>query len=163
MKVFIASDHTGFEIKGKLKKYLEELGLGYEVEDMGPFQYDKDDDYPDFIKPLAEKVASTEGSRGIILGGSGQGEAMCANRVPGARAALFYGQALPQSAVDINGGESTDPFEIVKLACKHNLANILSLGMRFLTEDEIKFAIELFLKTDHSSEDRHIRRVKKLG
>ncbi len=163
MKVYIASDHTGFELKAKLKVYLESLGLGYDVEDVGPFVYDKDDDYPDFIKPLAEKVAKDEGSRGIILGGSGQGEAICANRVPGARAALFYGQAVAQQSIDINGEKSADPFEIVKLACKHNLANILSLAMRFLSEDEIKFAAELFLKTDHSTEERHIRRVKKLG
>jgi len=163
MKVYIASDHTGFEVKAKLKTYLETLGLGYEITDMGPFTYDKDDDYPDFIKPLAEAVAKDEGSRGIILGGSGQGEAICANRISGVRAAVFYSTALPKSDIDIKGGKSNDPFEIVKLAREHNNANVLSLGMRFLTEDEIKFAIELFLKTDHSSEERHIRRIAKLG
>ncbi len=95
MKIYIGSDHAGFEIKEKLKAYLGELGLGYKVEDKGAFSYDTDDDYPDFIRPVAEAVAKDLNSRGIILGGSGQGEAMCANRVPGARAAVFYTEALP--------------------------------------------------------------------
>lgn len=162
MKIYIGTDHTGYELKEKLKKYLEELGLGYEVEDKGAFKYDADDDYPDFIRPVAEAVAKNEGSRGIIMGGSGQGEAMCANRVKGARAVEFYGQAVAKGAIDIGGQQSSDSFEIVKLAVIHNHANILSLGVRFLSEDEIKFAIELFLSTKFSSDERHSRRVKKL-
>src|SRR3990167_8784038 len=106
MKIYIGADHTGFELKKELKKYLEELGLGYEVEDKGPFAYDADDDYPDFIRPVAEAVAKDETSFGVIFGGSGQGEAMCANRVSGARAAVFYSEALPQAAIDIKGRKS---------------------------------------------------------
>ncbi len=118
MKIYISSDHTGYEIKEKLKTYL--TPLGHEIEDKGPFAYNADDDYPDFVRPMAEAVAADASSRGIILGGSGQGEAMCANRVPGARAALFYGEALPKGAIDIAGAQSSDPFEIVKLAVLHN-------------------------------------------
>jgi len=163
MKIYIGSDHTGYELKEKLKKYLSELGLGYEVVDKGAFQYDKYDDYPDFIRPVAESVASDKGSFGIVIGGSGQGEAMCANRVPGARAALFYGEAVAKEAVDISGKKSVDPFEIVKLAREHNDANIISLSARFLSEDQAKFATELFLSTKFGGEERHIRRINKLA
>ncbi|MEX2052167.1 MAG: RpiB/LacA/LacB family sugar-phosphate isomerase [Candidatus Paceibacterota bacterium] len=163
MKIYIGSDHTGYELKEKLKVYLAELQLGYEVEDKGAFEYIPGDDYPDFIQPVAEAVAKDTSSMGIILGGSGEGEAMCANRIPGARAALFYGQAIPKEAIDINGGESIDSFEIIKLSRIHNNANILSLSTRFLSEDEIKFAIELFLSTPFKNEERHIRRIAKLG
>lgn len=166
MKIFIGADHAGYELKEKLKTYLSELGLGYEVEDMGAFAYDPEDDYPDFVKAVAEAVAEgpeLQERRGIILGGSGQGEAMCANRVPGVRAAVFYAEALPAAEVDIKGVKSNDPFEIVKLARLHNDANILSLGVRFLSLDQIKFAVELFLRTDFSGEERHIRRINKLG
>ena len=96
MKIYIGTDHAGFELKNKLKDYLSNLGLGYEVIDKGAFSFDADDDYPDFIRPVAEAVASEEGSFGIILGGSGFGEAICANRVKGARAVVFYGPMLPK-------------------------------------------------------------------
>lgn len=161
MKIYIGSDHTGYELKEKLKTYLSELELGYEVVDKGAFKYDAYDDYPDFIKPVAEAVAKDKESVGIIMGGSGQGEAMCANRVHGAQAALFYGQALPKEAIDIKGEHSTDPFEIIKLTRLHNHANILSLGVRFLSEDEIKFAVELFISTEFENEERHVRRINK--
>lgn len=163
MKIYIGTDHTGYELKEKLKKYLAELGLGYEVEDKGALKYDTDDDYPDFIRPVAEAVAGDKGSFGIILGGSGQGEAMVANRVPGARAAVFYAEALPDEPIDIKGEASADSFEMVKLARTHNDANILSLGIRFLSEDQIKFAIELFLSTKFGGEERHQRRIKKIS
>ena len=156
MKIYIGSDHAGYKLKEELKKYLLELGLGYEVEDKGPFKHDPDDDYPDFIRPVAEAVANDKGSMGIILGKSGQGEAMCANRVPGARAGVFYSEAL---APDPN---SEDSFEMIKLLREHNNANILSLSSHFLSEDQIKFAIELFLKTEFKNEERHVRRIKKL-
>ena len=162
MKIYIGTDHSGYELKEKLKKYLEGLGMGYEVEDKGAFKYDADDDYPDFIRPVAEAVAKDKGSFGIIMGGSGQGEAMSANRIKGARAAVFYGEAVAEGAVDVKGGKSSDPFEIVKLARVHNNANILSLSARFLSEDQIKFAIELFLSTKFAGEERHTRRIKKL-
>jgi ribose 5-phosphate isomerase B len=112
---------------------------------------------------VAEAVAQNPESFGIILGGSGQGEAMCANRIPGARAAVFYGEALAKEAIDINGEKSSDSFEIIKLARIHNNANILSLSTRFLSEDQIKFAIELFIGTSFTGEERHARRIQKLG
>jgi ribose 5-phosphate isomerase B len=161
MKIYVGSDHTGYELKEKLKVYLVELASGYEVVDKGAFNYDADDDYPDFIKPVAEAVAKDEGSMGILLGGSGQGEAMCANKVSGVRAAVFYGEVLPIVAIDAKGSKSADPFEMVILERTHNDANILSLGVRFLSFDEIKFAIELFLSTKFSGEERHIRRLGK--
>ena len=161
MKIYIGSDHTGYELKEKLKIYFNELG--HEVDDKGAFKYDADDDYPDFIRSVAEAVVKDKESYGIILGGSGQGEAMCANRISGARTAVFYGGAVAKEAIDIKGRKSVDPFEIIKLARIHNDANILSLSVRFLSEDEIKFAIELFLSTKFEGEERHQRRIKKLN
>jgi ribose 5-phosphate isomerase B len=160
MKIFIGSDHAGFEFKAKLITHLTELG--HEVEDKGAFTFDKDDDYPDFIFPTAEGVAQNEGSRGIVIGGSGFGEAMAANRVKGARALVFYGPMLPKGAVDVSGRESHDPYELIKLSRMHNDANIISFGMRFITEDEAKHAINVFLGTEFPGDERHIRRIKKL-
>ncbi len=156
MKIYIASDHAGFELKEVLKKYLPELGLGYEVVDMGAFAFNTEDDYPDFVTPVAEAVAEgpeLEERRGIIIGGSGQGEAMCANRVKCVRAVVFYGQE--------DNAVSPDTFEIVKLAREHNNANVLSIGARFVDTDEAKFAVELFLKTEFSKDERHVRRLSK--
>lgn len=161
MKIYIGSDHTGYEAKEELKKYFSDLELGYEVVDKGAFKHDAGDDYPDFIMPVAEAVSKDEGSFGVILGGSGQGEAMCANKVKGVRAAIFYGEVAPVGEVDVDGKKSSDPFEIVKLAREHNNANILSLGVRFLSIDEMKFAIELFISTNFSGEERHSRRISK--
>ena len=167
MKIYIGSDHVGFEFKEKLKNYLESLGMGYKVIDKGAFSYDKDDDYPDFIKPVAEAVAKDNleaklPSMGVVIGGSGQGEAMCANRVKGVRVAVFYGPKESVLPVDVTGRESLDTFELIKLARIHNNANILSIGLRFTTPDEAKFAIELFLTTKFSGDERHLRRIKKL-
>ncbi len=154
MKLYIGTDHAGYELKEKLKIYFKELG--HEVEDKGAFSYDPNDDYPDFIRPVAEAVANDKGSMGIILGKSGQGEAMCANRVPGARAGVFYSEALAPDP------HSEDSFEMIKLLREHNDANILSLSSHFLSEDQIKFAVELFIGTPFTGEARHIRRIKKL-
>ena len=162
MKIYIGSDHVGYEFKEELKKYLSELELGYEIEDKGALKYDKDDDYPDFIKPTAEAVANNVGSKGIIIGGSGQGEAICANKTKGIRAVVFYGPKEAVGTVDVMGRESTDAFELVKLAREHNNANILSLGLRFQTLDEAKFAVELFLATKFPGDERHIRRINKI-
>ncbi len=162
MKIFIGSDHVGYEFKKELKAYLEGLGLDYEVVDKGAFAYNPDDDYPDFIRSVAEEVAKDKESMGVILGGSGQGEAMCANRIKGARAVVFYGPKEPTKEIDIEGRKSSDAFELVKLARIHNNANILSIGMRFVSEDEAKFAVELFLSTKFSGEERHVRRINKL-
>ena len=161
MKIFIGSDHAGFELKEKIKEYLNDLEMGYKVEDRGAFNYVEDDDYPDFVKLVAEDVAKNEGSFGVILGGSGQGEAMCANRTKGVRAAVFYGQKEMVQGTDVIGSESSDPFEIIKLVREHNDANILSIGARFVEEDEAKFAVELFLNTKFSGEEKHIRRINK--
>lgn len=142
MVVYLASDHAGFKLKEALKKYLS--GLGYEIKDFGAFEYDEKDDYPDFIRPLAEAV-SKEGW-GIILGASGQGEAMVANRFKGIRAAV-----LNHFSEDI-----------IKLSREHNDSNVLSLGARFLTEEEAKKAVKIWLEASFSNEERHVRRIGKI-
>lgn len=143
MIIHIATDHAGLELKEKVKSYLSKLD--YEVIDHGAYEYDALDDYPDFIFPCANAVSNDLNSKGIILGGSGQGEAMAANRVKGVRAAVFY-----------NG-----PDEIIKLSRQHNDANILSLGARFMSDQEMYKIIELWLSTDFES-GRHKRRIEKL-
>jgi len=143
MKIHLATDHAGLELKEKIKLYLSDLN--YEVIDHGAYEYDALDDYPDFIFPCANAVSNDPESKGIILGGSGQGEAMAANRVKGVRAAVFY-----------NG-----PDEIIKLSRQHNNANILSLGARFMSEEEMYKIIEVWLSTDFES-GRHQRRIEKL-
>lgn len=154
MKIYIGTDHAGFELKEKLKVFISDLG--YDVEDMGPFVYDADDDYPDLIRPVAEAVASDTGSMGVILGGSGQGEAMCANRVNGARAAVFYGGASTQT--DVTG----NTLDMIASMREHNNANIISLGARFMSEDEVKDAVKRFLELPFSGNERHLRRINKL-
>lgn len=161
MKIYIGSDHAGYELKEILKEYLKNLNY-YEVVDKGAFSFDINDDYPDFIKPVVYGVIEDTKNRGIIIGGSGFGEAMCANRIKGARALVFYGPILPKRTIDAHGGASTDPYEIVKLSRLHNDSNILSLGARFITDDEAKKAIDIFLETKFSDDERHLRRIKKL-
>jgi ribose 5-phosphate isomerase B len=160
-KVYIAGDHTGYELKKELMIYINSLGL--EAVDKGPFEYDADDDYPDFVHPAAVAVASDKESFGVLLGGSGQGEAICANRVKGARAAVFYGAVTAKSAVDIEGNVSTDPYEIVKLAREHNNANIISFGTRFISNEDIKESIKIFTETHFKGVGRHLRRINKIG
>ncbi|MDP6032728.1 MAG: RpiB/LacA/LacB family sugar-phosphate isomerase [Candidatus Marinimicrobia bacterium] len=143
MKIHIATDHAGLELKNIIRDYL--IKKGHDVKDHGAYEYDALDDYPDFIFPCAQAVAADPESRGIILGGSGQGEAMAANRIKGVRAAVFY-----------NG-----PAEIVKLSREHNNANILSLGARFMTENEIYDVIEMWLNEPFEG-GRHQRRIEKL-
>ncbi len=143
MKIHIATDHAGLELKNIIRDYL--IKKGHDVKDHGAYEYDALDDYPDFIFPCAQAVAADPESRGIILGGSGQGEAMAANRIKGVRAAVFY-----------NG-----PAEIVKLSREHNNANILSLGARFMTENEIYDVIEMWLNEPFEG-GRHQRRIDKL-
>lgn len=161
MKIFIGSDHTGFDLKEKLQVHLSEQG--HEVLDKGAFDFNPDDDYPDFIRPVAEEVVKSPKAQGIIIGGTGFGEAICANRVRGARAVVFYGPMIPIASIDIEGKRSEDPYEIVKLSKHHNDSNILSLGVRFITEDEAKEAVRVFLETPFSGEERHRRRIQKLG
>lgn len=159
--IYLGTDHTGFELKEKIKAFLKEEG--YEVEDCGALEYDKYDDYPDFIGKTAEAVSKDpDNNRGIIFGGSGQGEAMVANKYKGVRCALFYSLATPVEAIDINGNQSEDPYEILKLTKIHNAANVLSIGVRFLTEDQIKKAIKTWLDAAWPTEERHIKRVEKI-
>ena len=144
MKIYLATDHAGFELKEKLKGYLQ--SEGYEIEDFGAHQFDKEDDYPDFISKAAEAVSKYPNSKAIILGGSGQGEAMVANKFPNVRAVVYYGN-----------------MEMIPLTRQHNDANILSLGARFLNEDEAKKAVKLWLETPFTDEDRHKRRIEKIN
>lgn len=145
MKIYIGSDHAGFELKGKLIPFIKELG--HEVEDKGAYSLDPKDDYPDFVLPVAEAVAADPGSMGIVLGGSGEGEAIAADKVDGVRTALWYGGSM----------------DIVRLSREHNDANILSLGARFINEAEAKEAVRLWLETPFSGDERHVRRIEKLG
>jgi len=149
MRIYFASDHAGFELREFLMDEMrEEFGSTAEIIDCGNGVFDEVDDYPDFILPMAQKVASDNGSFGIAIGGSGQGEAMVANRVLGARAAVFY------------AGDRGD--EIIKLSRGHNNANILSIGARFVSESEALHATLLWLYTPFSGEERHMRRIAKL-
>ncbi len=158
-KVYFAADHAGYALKNAL---VEQVRMsGYEAEDMGALDLTPEDDYPDFITPLARRVAGDLSARGIIVGGSGQGEAMCANRVPGIRAAVFYGEMKVTEALEIEGGHSEDGFDIVRLARKHNDANVLSIGARFVSGKEAVEAVRLFLETPFSTSARHARRIAK--
>jgi ribose 5-phosphate isomerase B len=148
--IYIAADHAGVDLKEVLKKYIAEE-LGREVEDMGAFEKNEEDDYPDFVIPAAQKVAlrQVEGDHdtvGIVIGGSGQGEAIAANKVHGIRAVVYY------------GGNT----KIGKLARQHNNANVLSLGARFVSEKEAKEVVKLWLETEFEGE-RHERRIQKIS
>jgi ribose 5-phosphate isomerase B len=161
MKVYLGTDHTGFEIKNKIKAYLEDKG--HEVIDCGAHEYDKDDDYPDFIGKAAEGVSGDTGSMGIVFGGSGQGEAMVANKYKGVRCALFYSPAVAPGVIDVGGGVSTDPFEMLRLTRAHNNSNVLSIGVRFLIEEQIIQAVDTFLDAPFTKEERHVRRIDKIS
>ena len=144
MTIYLGTDHAGFELKEQIKTYLKEKGFA--VQDQGAFTLDPEDDYTDYVKIVAKMVQGDSESRGIILGGSGQGEAICANRFKGVRAALYYGGSL----------------DIIKLSREHNDTNVLSLGARFIKFDEAKLAIDLWLSTPFSEDPRHTRRIKEI-
>lgn len=145
MKVYFASDHAGFEMKNALVEFVKELG--FEVEDCGAYKLNPEDDYPEFVKKAAKAVSEApEASRAVVLGGSGQGEDMVADKFPNVRSAEYYGGNL----------------EIVKLSREHNDANVLSLGARFLSLDEAKEAAKLWLETPFSEEERHKRRISEI-
>ena len=145
MEVYLASDHAGFDAKKELITFL--LEKGYDVKDFGAFEYDPQDDYPDFIAPLAKAISHKKKDVfGFIFGGSGQGEAIVANRFANVRATVL----------------ACENKQLVTLAREHNNANVLSFGARFLSVEFIKQAAILFLETDFSHAPRHIRRIEKI-
>jgi len=160
MKIALSTDHAGLELLTRLEQFL--TTQGHECVNFGPKSFDPDDDYPDFIFPAAKAVANGECEVGIIMGGSGQGEAMAANRVKGVRCALFYGPVTPKTAIDAEGDTSSDPYAILQLTREHNLANMLSLAARFLSWEEIEKAVTTWLATPPGNVERHVRRVQKL-
>ncbi len=159
MKIYLSCDHAGFRLKSALLEHLPLLG--HVVEDCGAYELTPDDDYPDFVTPMAHKVAADTGAFGIICGGSGQGEAMAANRIPGVRAAVFYGPMRVTETLDREGGHSENGLDAVCLPRRHNNANILSIGARFVSITEASEAAEEFLNTDFTGDQRHVRRLEK--
>ena len=143
MRVHIGTDHAGFELKQHLVQWLR--GRGFEVVDHGPAAYDPSDDYPGFCIACAEGVIADPGSLGIVLGGSGNGEQMAANKVRGVRAALAWNE------------------DTARLAREHNDANVISLGARQHSVEECERLIDLFLTTPFSGDERHVRRIGQLS
>lgn len=152
MKIYIGTDHAGYVLKEKLVSFLKLQG--YEVIDKGAFEYNEDDDYPDFVVPVAREISKNpDEARGIILGGTGEGEAIAANRFPHVRAVVDYGEAI--AVVD---NESN----IVVRSREHNNSNILSLGARYFTEESMMNAVKLWLDTSFTFDERHVRRLGKI-
>ena len=143
MKIHIGSDHAGLELKSALVQYLE--SKGHTVTDHGPHEYDALDDYPDFCIPAAQAVAKDATSLGIVIGGSGNGEQISANKVKGVRAVLAWN------------------IETAKLGKEHNNANVVSVGGRMHSIDECKAIIDAFIATPFSNDERHIRRIEKIA
>jgi ribose 5-phosphate isomerase B len=143
MRVHLGSDHAGLELKEHLLNWLADHG--YEAVDHGPFVYDAQDDYPVFCLRAAEAVVDEEGSLGVVVGGSGNGEQMAANKVRGARAALVWSR------------------ETAVLAREHNDANVMSVGGRMHTVDDMVAFVEAFLETAFTGEERHGRRIAMLA
>jgi len=143
MRIHIGSDHAGLELKAELVKHL--TSNGHDVTDHGPHEYDALDDYPDFCIPAAEAVAKDSSSLGIVLGGSGNGEQMAANKVKGIRAALAWS------------------IETAKLAKDHNNANVIAVGGRMPEISFVKEIIDTIIGEPFSHDERHIRRIKKIS
>jgi ribose 5-phosphate isomerase B len=147
MKIYLGTDHAGFALKEKIKQWLGEWG--YDHEDLGAFSYDAEDDYPDFMHKVGEKVSQDpDNNRGIVLGGSGQGEAMVANRHKGVRATVYAARVLD--------------LELVKLMREHNDSNVLSLAARFVPEEDAKEVVKTWLEAPFAGEERHVRRIAKI-
>ena len=140
MRVHIGTDHAGFDMKNIIVQVLQ--ARGYEVVDHGADAYDSEDDYPVFIIPTAEAVVEDPGSLGIVLGGSGNGEVIAANKVRGVRAALIHSH------------------DTAVLARKHNNANIASLGARMHSREQMIDLVLAFLTTEFSGAERHVRRIE---
>ncbi|WP_341717239.1 ribose-5-phosphate isomerase [Micromonospora sp. FIMYZ51] len=139
MRVYLGSDHAGFELKVHLANHLAKQG--YEVVDVGPHGYDPDDDYPAFCLHTGTRVVADAGSLGVVIGGSGNGEQIAANKVAGVRAALAWS------------------VETAQLGRQHNDANVVAVGARQHTLDEATAIVEAFLTTGFSGSDRHARRI----
>jgi ribose 5-phosphate isomerase B len=139
VRVFIGTDHAGVEFKEQLKRALAEAG--YDPVDCGAFEYDAEDDYPPFCFAVGERTVAEPGSLGVVIGGSGNGEQIAANKVPGVRAALVWNTSTAQ------------------LARQHNDANVVSIGARQHSDDEATALVLEFLKTPFSGEERHSRRI----
>lgn len=143
MRIHIGSDHAGLELKAQLIEHL--VSNGHDVTDHGPYEYDALDDYPDFCIPAAEAVAKDASSLGIVLGGSGNGEQIAANKVNGVRAALAWS------------------IETAKLAKDHNNANVIAVGGRMHEISFVKEIIDAFIAQPFSNDERHVRRIKKIS
>ncbi|MFI0411277.1 ribose-5-phosphate isomerase [Actinomadura sp. 3N508] len=143
MRVFLGTDHAGFELKEHLVSWLKENG--HEAVDCGAFAYDAVDDYPPFVLRAAERTAAEPGTLGVVIGGSGNGEAIAANKVKGVRAALVWNE------------------DTARLAREHNDANVISIGARQHDLATATRFLELFIETPYSGEQRHTRRITMLG
>jgi ribose 5-phosphate isomerase B len=142
MHVYLGSDHAGYELKQHLVEWL--AAHGHEAIDCGPHAYDADDDYPPFVMQAAARTVADPGSLGIVIGGSGNGEAIAANKVQGVRAALAWNE------------------QTARLGREHNDANVISVGARMHTTDEATRFVEVFLGTPFSGVERHSRRIAML-
>lgn len=143
MRIHIGTDHAGFETKEYLVEQLEERG--YDVVDHGAFEYDSADDYPVFCIEAAEAVADEPGTLGIVIGGSGNGEQIAANKVEGIRAILAWNN------------------ETASLGREHNNANVISVGARQHSNDEVLEMVLIFLETPFSASERHERRIQMIS
>ncbi len=143
MRIHIGSDHAGLKFKNELIEYL--VAGGHDVTDHGPYEYDAVDDYPDFCIPTAQAVAKDPSSIGVVLGGSGNGEQIAANKVKGIRAALVWS------------------VETAKLAREHNNANVISLGEGQNSAQEVKDFLDAFITTPFPGDERHARRIGKIA
>jgi ribose 5-phosphate isomerase B len=143
VRVYLGSDHAGYDLKQRLVEHLS--SAGHDVVDCGPHVFDPEDDYPPFVLLAASRVAADPGSAGIVIGGSGNGEAIAANKVRGIRAGLAFSD------------------DTARLTREHNDANVLSLGARMYDEETALRFADIFLSTAFSGDERHVRRIAQLG
>lgn len=143
MRVYVAADHAGFELKNHLVQHLSEQG--HDVTDVGPAEFDPADDYPAFCIEAARRVAGDEGSLGIVIGGSGNGEQIAANKVEGIRAGLAWSE------------------DTARLTREHNHAQVIGVGARMHSAEEATAIVEAFLAAEPDGAERHVRRVDQLG
>lgn len=143
MRVYLGCDHAGFELKEHLRGWLAERG--HEPIDCGAYRYDPDDDYPGFVISAGQRAAGDPDGRGIVIGGSGNGEAMASNKVAGVRAALVWSE------------------QIARLAREHNDANVISIGARMHSIEDATRFVEVFLGTEFSGDPRHARRIQMIS